>query len=85
LLPTEPNPFKVAMTTLFRVGGPSTDENDFIPNDQSCWDQDWQTNYGGVDDLARRFLAEAKPILRGAVLAQRAQGTPDAAQVSTLC
>ncbi|MGA7373588.1 MAG: hypothetical protein WBW37_13435 [Methyloceanibacter sp.] len=54
LLRTEPNPFKVTMTTLFWVGEPSTDENDFIPNDQSYWDKDWQANYGGVDDPERR-------------------------------
>jgi hypothetical protein len=42
------------MTTLFWVGEPSTDENDFIPNDQSYWDKDWQANYGGVDDPERR-------------------------------
>ena len=36
------------------MGEPSTDENDFIPNDQSYWDKDWQANYGGVDDPERR-------------------------------
>ncbi len=51
---SEPNPFKVTMTTLFWVGEPSTDENDFIPNDQSYWDKDWQANYGGVDDPMQR-------------------------------
>ena len=51
---SEPNPFKVTMTTLFWVGEPSTDENDFIPNDQSYWDKDWQANYGGVDDPVQR-------------------------------
>jgi hypothetical protein len=54
LLRTEPNRFKVTMTTLFWVGEPSTDKNDFIPNHQSYWDKDWQTNYGGVDDPERR-------------------------------
>ena len=54
LLKTEPGPFKQTMTTLFWVGEPSTDENDFIPNDQSYWDKDWQANYGGVDDPQRR-------------------------------
>ena len=54
LLKTEPGPFKQTMTTLFWVGEPSTYENDFIPNDQSYWDKDWQANYGGVDDPQRR-------------------------------
>ena len=54
VLRSEPNPFKVTMTTLFWVGEPSNEENDFIPNDQSYWDKDWQENYGGVDDPERR-------------------------------
>ena len=54
VLRSEPNPFKVTMTTLFWVGEPSNQENDFIPNDQSYWDKDWQENYGGVDDPERR-------------------------------
>jgi hypothetical protein len=53
-LRSEPNPFKVTMTTLFWVGEPSNQENAFIPNDQSYWDKDWQANYGGVDDPERR-------------------------------
>ncbi len=53
VLRSEPNPFKVTMTTLFWVGEPSNEENDFIPNDQSYWDKDWQENYGG-DDPERR-------------------------------
>jgi hypothetical protein len=54
MLRIRPGPFKVTMTTLFWVGEPSTDENDFIPNDQSYWDKDWQANYGGVDDPEHR-------------------------------
>jgi hypothetical protein len=54
LLRIGPSPFKVTMTTLFWVGEPSTEENDFIPNNESYWDKDWQTNYGGVDDPERR-------------------------------
>jgi hypothetical protein len=54
MLRSEPNPFKVTMTTLFWVGEPSNAENAFIPNDQSYWDKDWQENYGGVDDPLRR-------------------------------
>ena len=47
-------PFKETMTTLFWVGEASGEENAFIPNDQSYWDQDWQDHYGGVDDPERR-------------------------------
>jgi len=42
------------MTTLFWVGEPSNADNDFIPNDVSYWDQNWQANYGGVDAPERR-------------------------------
>jgi len=54
LLRTLPSQFKMTMTTLFWVGEPSNDENDFIPNNESYWDKDWQANYGGVDDPERR-------------------------------
>ena len=60
-----PSPFKVTMTTLFWVGEPSTEENDFI----------WPTNYGGVNDpgankqaLAWRIRSEAKSLLCGFAL-----------------
>ena len=49
-----PTQFKRTMTTLFWVGEPSNADNDFIPNDASYWDQDWQASYGGVDDPERR-------------------------------
>jgi hypothetical protein len=42
------------MTTLFWVGESSNAENDFIPNNESYWDKDWQVSYGGVDDPERR-------------------------------
>ena len=57
-------PFKETMTTLFWVGEASGEENAFIPNDQSYWDQDWQDHYGGVDDPERRsghWPADFKP------------------------
>ena len=41
---------KTAMTTLFWVGEPDNDDNDYITNVCSYWDKDWQKNYGGVDD-----------------------------------
>jgi hypothetical protein len=56
VLRSEPNPFKVTMTTLFWVGEPSNEENAFIPNHESYWDKDWQENYGGVDDPERRNM-----------------------------
>ena len=57
-------PFKETMTTLFWVGEASGEENAFIPNDQSYWDQDWQDHYGGVDDPESRsghWPADFKP------------------------
>src|SRR6185437_5935016 len=34
--------FKSTMTTLFWVGEPFDADNDFIPNDVSYWDNQWQ-------------------------------------------
>jgi hypothetical protein len=42
--------FKHTTTTMFWVGEPADAANDFIPNDQSYWDKDWQANFGGVDE-----------------------------------
>jgi hypothetical protein len=41
---------KTTMTTLFWVGEPDNDDNDYITNVCSYWDNDWEQNYGGVDD-----------------------------------
>lgn len=46
--------FKSTMTTYFYVGEPSDADNDFIPNNMSYWDEQWQTHFGGVDDPANR-------------------------------
>jgi hypothetical protein len=56
--------FKSTMTTLFWVGEPSDADNDFIPNDVSYWDNQWQLSFGGVDDPEHRngyWPAEFKP------------------------
>ena len=39
---------KITMTTLFWVGEPDNDENDYITNICSYWDKDWEKNYGGL-------------------------------------
>ncbi|HMC73704.1 MAG TPA: hypothetical protein VKG87_05335, partial [Terriglobales bacterium] len=39
-------------------------DNDFIPNDVSYWDNQWQLSFGGVDDPEHRngyWPAEFKP------------------------
>ena len=42
--------------TLFWIGEASGEENAFIPNDVSAWDEDWQKHYGGVDTPVRTSL-----------------------------
>jgi len=37
-------------STIFWVGEESSDENGYIPNIASAWDESWMFNYGGVDD-----------------------------------
>lgn len=46
--------YKTVMTTLFWVGEPAGSENDYISNQQSYWDEDWQGSFGGIDDPADR-------------------------------
>ena len=45
-------------TTLFWVGEDASDENAYISNAPSAWDDDWQAHYGGVDspDHRRGYL-----------------------------
>lgn len=38
------------VATVFWVGEEKSEDNDFIANDVSAWDMDWEENYGGVDD-----------------------------------
>jgi hypothetical protein len=40
--------------TFFWVGEKGTDENGYIPNDQSAWDTNWTEHYGGIDDPYNR-------------------------------
>jgi hypothetical protein len=57
-------PFKRTMTTLFWVGEAAGEENAFIPNDQSYWDESWLDHYGGIDNPERRsgyWPADFKP------------------------
>lgn len=36
--------------TIFWIGEEGNEENGFIPNLQSAWDDKWSEDYGGVDD-----------------------------------
>jgi hypothetical protein len=48
--PVHPN----IATTYFWVGEPGSQDNDYIPNDVSAWDENWLQDYGGVDDPNNR-------------------------------
>lgn len=41
--------------TFFWVGEDATDENSYIPNSQSAWDENWIGHYGGIDDPNNRI------------------------------
>lgn len=45
---------KTVMTTLFWVGEGSTEENGYISNVQSYWDEQWGEHFGGIDDPENR-------------------------------
>ena len=60
--------FKETITTLFWVGETAGEENAFISNEQSYWDQDWLDHYGGVDDPERRStFAPSRDLIYAAV------------------
>ena len=40
--------------TLFWVGEDASEENAFISNSPSCWDEKWVDHYGGIDDPSQR-------------------------------
>lgn len=40
--------------TIFWIGEEGTDENGYIPNSQSAWDDNWKGHYGGIDDPYNR-------------------------------
>jgi hypothetical protein len=42
-------PWKSVMTTVFWVGETAGEDNDFITNTESYWDEHWQDSFGGVD------------------------------------
>jgi len=41
-------------TTIFWVGEPGDSSNDDISNTMSAWDENWEADYGGVDDPVHR-------------------------------
>lgn len=49
------DPFHRDITvTVFWIGEEGNEENGFIPNLQSAWDDKWMEHYGGVDDPNHR-------------------------------
>jgi hypothetical protein len=46
----EANKYKDALATFFWVGEPADENNGFIDNYGSIWDENWQESYGGFDD-----------------------------------
>ncbi len=46
--------YKKAMTTLFWVGEPANAADDYISNEASYWDKNWQGSYGGIDHPHQR-------------------------------
>jgi hypothetical protein len=36
--------------TVFWIGEEGNGDNDYIPNSQSAWDDNWKDHYGGIDD-----------------------------------
>lgn len=43
------SPWKAVMTTVFWVGESAGEDNAFITNTESYWDEHWQDSFGGVD------------------------------------
>lgn len=41
-------------STIFWVGEKSSSENNFISNEASAWDRNWQENFGGIDEPNER-------------------------------
>lgn len=48
------SPFKKTMTTIFWVGEGATEDNGYIHNHSSYWDEDWMKSFGGVDNPLKR-------------------------------
>jgi len=51
--------------TVFWIGEEGNEENGYIPNLQSTWDDNWIDHYGGIDDPDNRngyFPAEFTPL-----------------------
>lgn len=54
--------------TIFWVGEPASQDNNYISNEKSAWDSSWLKSYGGVDDPSNRngfypanFIPEENP------------------------
>ena len=79
--PSTMTQFKKTITTIFWVGEGATEENAFIHNRSSYWDDNWMKHYGGVDSPLNRkgwlpaaFTPEAKSFLCRASLRRGRRG-----------
>jgi len=52
--PSTMTQFKKTITTIFWVGEGATEENAFIHNRSSYWDDNWMKHFGGVDSPLNR-------------------------------
>jgi hypothetical protein len=52
--PSKMTQFKKTITTIFWVGEGATEENDYIHNRSSYWDENWMKHYGGIDSPQNR-------------------------------
>lgn len=55
---------KNVISTIFWVGEGQTEDNGFIQNESSAWDDQWMKHFGGVDDPKNRqgyYTAEFSP------------------------
>jgi len=42
------------LATIFWVGESANQDNNYIPNSQSAWDENWQEHFGGIDNPEKR-------------------------------
>ncbi|HEV7657934.1 MAG TPA: hypothetical protein VGP36_24810 [Mycobacteriales bacterium] len=54
-------PHEGITATVFWAGEPPTSDNDEIANDESYWDGDWESHFGGFDDPDHRTVDGSAP------------------------
>ena len=78
--PSTMTQFKKTITTIFWVGEGATEENAYIHNRSSYWDDNWMKHYGGVDSPLNRkgwlpaAFTRSKILSMSRFLSQRSTG-----------